>query len=66
METTPSLAMRGLRDLLLRGRGGKGEEEGRKGKGRREEGKRGRGGDAPPYRKFLDPPLLLKLLYLFQ
>ena len=30
-------------DLLLRGRGGKGEEDGREGKGRREEGKRREG-----------------------
>jgi len=45
-------------DLLLRGRGGKGEEEGRKGKERREEEGRGTGGRGrPPYRKFLDPPL---------
>ena len=50
-------------DLLLRGRGGKGEEDGREGKGRREEGKgwEGRGGKGrvrPPLRKFLDPPLV--------
>jgi len=49
-------------DLFLRGRGAKGEEEGREGKGRREKGKRrgkgGKGRGRPPYRKFLDPPLL--------